>query len=200
MLKRVLHQFTSASTGTPSDGLGGGGEGSESSASVIASYHAAARQQNSEKNGGDWELEEIIVDNEEGGADHESQHRPHLTANTGSEKGTLSQNGSLRRNFDRQNSGHSDSGYSSWVRGHLWPYVVTFFNPHFEEPGAHRFSSYVVEKLIVCQSPRTRLPKAGMGVSTCLSCHRASAETLLQYTNKRLALCVPIISPVVDKH
>ncbi|VDB95608.1 unnamed protein product [Peniophora sp. CBMAI 1063] len=135
ILKRVLHKFTSASTGTPSDGLGGG-DGSESSASIIANFHAASRQQNSEKNGADWELDEIIVDNEDegAGADHDSQHRPHLTANTGSEKGTVSQTGSLKRNFDRRDSGNSESGYSSWVRGHLWPYVVTFFNPHFEEP------------------------------------------------------------------
>ena len=135
VFKRMLHKFTSASTGTPSDGLGG--DGSESSASVIANFHAASRQQNSEKNGADWELDEIIVEHEPvDGEDHDSQHRAQFTTNAGSEKGTLSQNGSLRRNFDRRNSGNSDSGYSSWVRGHLWPYIVTFFNPHFEEPGA----------------------------------------------------------------
>ena len=134
VLKKLLNKFTSASTGTPSDGLGGGGDGSESSASIIANFHAASRQQNDEKTGADWELNEIIVDNEEEGADHDSQHPPPFT-NTGSEKGTTSQPGSLRRNFDRHNSASSESGYSSWLRGHLWPYVVTVFNPHFEEPG-----------------------------------------------------------------
>lgn len=138
MLRRFMHKLTSASTGTPSDGLGGG-DGSESSASIIANFHAAARQQNSEKSGADWELDEIIVNNEpEEAEDSDSQHKPAFTTATGSEKGTVSQTGSLKRNFDRRDSGNSESGYSSWVRGHLWPYVVTFFNPHFEEPCAYR--------------------------------------------------------------
>lgn len=141
VVKNAFYKFTSASTGTPSDGLG---KDSESTASIIQAFHAAARQQNDEKSGADWELDEIIVSNDHSEADHsqsatDSGHKAQRT--TSSEKGTTSHGGSLRRNFDRQDSRASESVYSSWMRGRLWPYVITFFNPHFEDPGVFRVNA-----------------------------------------------------------
>ncbi|KDQ54456.1 hypothetical protein JAAARDRAFT_696446 [Jaapia argillacea MUCL 33604] len=123
----LLRTLTTASTGTPSDGLGDVSEGSTS----VPAFLASQKQAGTEKDGGDWFVNEVVVTGDD------DQHR-HL----GSEKGTTTRQsesgaGSMHRGVAGTNespgSHHYQGGILEWIQWRFWPTVHTFFDPKFED-------------------------------------------------------------------
>ncbi|KDQ62199.1 hypothetical protein JAAARDRAFT_203396 [Jaapia argillacea MUCL 33604] len=119
--RRVARKIAVASTGAPTDGLG---EVSETSTSVPA-FLAAQKQASTEKDGGEWFVDEIVVSGED------SQYRP-----LGSERGTTrpseSGDGSIRRGYSAD-SHHYTGGAAEWIKWRAWPAILSFFDPSFED-------------------------------------------------------------------
>ncbi|EJD41678.1 hypothetical protein AURDEDRAFT_105975 [Auricularia subglabra TFB-10046 SS5] len=125
---RIMRKWVQASTGSPSDGLGR--DASDSGAS-FNTFLASQAQLDREKEDCDWVLDEVVVTGDE--ADGHRQ---------GSEKGTTTRQsesevaGSLHRVQGSQWEGetHRDtSGLRGFVRYVLWPNLVDFFDPRFED-------------------------------------------------------------------
>lgn len=144
----MLSKITSASTGSPSDGLNN--DGSESSASASTSLggliSAGQRHTAAEKDGGDWFLDEVVVDGE--GGDRPGTHGHGSEKDTGTRQSESGQ-GSVRGmhggyeggsrsggSTDAWDTGRDTGGLWGLLRWRLWPVMVEFFDPRFEDPGA----------------------------------------------------------------
>ncbi|KDQ57180.1 hypothetical protein JAAARDRAFT_207498 [Jaapia argillacea MUCL 33604] len=131
VLKNLLKRIVNASTGTPSDGLG---EPSESTATPPSA--AVQRQAAAEKNGADWCIDEVVV----AGGDP-----PHHHPDPDGPMGPRSESGD---NSTRHHGGdgihdltglhHYQGGFLEWLKWRLWPMILTFFNPCFEDPAQER--------------------------------------------------------------
>ncbi|KDQ58727.1 hypothetical protein JAAARDRAFT_206584 [Jaapia argillacea MUCL 33604] len=119
--RELVKRVTVASTGTPTDGLG---DVSETSTSV-PTFLAAQKQAGSEKDGGDWFVNEVVLTGED------SQHR-----DLGSDKATSRPSDSDSHSIHRGASGDShqyQGGLCEWLRWRCWPVVYLFFDPKFED-------------------------------------------------------------------
>ncbi|EIM79723.1 uncharacterized protein STEHIDRAFT_126395 [Stereum hirsutum FP-91666 SS1] len=145
-VRQVLSKITSASTGSPSDGLNN--DGSESSASASTSLggliSAGQRHTAAEKDGGDWVLDEVVVDGE--GGDRPGTHVHGSEKDTGTKQSESGQ-GSVRGvhggyeggsrsggSTDAWDTGRDTGGLWGLLRWRLWPVMAEFFDPRFEDP------------------------------------------------------------------
>lgn len=150
----MVSRITSASTGSPSDGLNN--DGSESSASASTTLGglsvSAQKQSAAEKDGADWVLDEVVVDGEGGDRPGTHNGNGHGSERETGTKQSESGQGSLRGGYGAHEGGSRSGGSTdAWdigrdtgglwglLRWRLWPIMVEFFDPKFDETGACLF-------------------------------------------------------------
>ncbi|KDQ58477.1 hypothetical protein JAAARDRAFT_57408 [Jaapia argillacea MUCL 33604] len=120
--RELVKRFTVSSTGAPTDGMG---DDSETNASVAAAFPAARKQAGTEKDGGDWFVNEVVLTGED------DQHY-----RLDREKAAIRPSESPSSSLYRGTSGgihQYQGGVLEWLRWRCWPAVLLFFDPKFED-------------------------------------------------------------------
>lgn len=145
LLKRWWRRLTDASTGSPSDGIGGTSEGSASVAAFLSTQGQAMATKEANDADADWHVDEIVVEID----DQEQTKRPSggsRTAGTASD-GEPGMSSSREEVRSRASARESARGFAR-----VWHAVYAFFSPRFDDSTAEseyqKLSWYQGKKLL----------------------------------------------------
>ncbi|KAJ8094329.1 hypothetical protein PM082_006869 [Marasmius tenuissimus] len=133
-LRKLAYIAIHASTGSPSDGLGG--DGTESTTSTPA-FIASQKLITAEKDGEDWKVDEVVVAG--GDVDHWKRVESERGTTTGGSPGQSDADSVRNERLEAWRDSPSNMHYSPSVRtrvNSVWISVKYFFDSRFEDEAA----------------------------------------------------------------